>query len=192
MEEALRGWKDRKGVKLPPLEHQGFAQDIIMRRSVAPVQREPEKEPVQKVLPERESMQKALPEQKPMQKVSLEKVRPQDVSDEGEGKTVLLAEQVRHRAFLCRICTGEKAEVCKSPFVIGKSSGCDYVVKDNTTVSRRHAQILSSPEGYLLEDLGSSNHTFVEDVQIAGVEELQDGTRFRLSDEEFRFSLEIG
>jgi pSer/pThr/pTyr-binding forkhead associated (FHA) protein len=44
--------------------------------------------------------------------------------------------------------------------VIGRGSGCDVVLADDS-VSRRHAELRLEPEGWTLVDLQSSNGTFV-------------------------------
>jgi S-DNA-T family DNA segregation ATPase FtsK/SpoIIIE len=48
---------------------------------------------------------------------------------------------------------------------------------DYSTVSRRHARIVVSPRGTLLEDLGSKNGTSVEGVGLSEPANLQDGNR---------------
>lgn len=47
--------------------------------------------------------------------------------------------------------------------VIGRDPACDIWVDDPST-SRRHAQFRKTPEGYVVEDLGSKNGTLVNDV----------------------------
>ena len=50
---------------------------------------------------------------------------------------------------------------------IGKANDNEYVV-DDPSVSRHHAQLTYEKEGYwILEDLGSTNGTFVNGIQIA-------------------------
>jgi len=54
----------------------------------------------------------------------------------------------------------------KSMIHIGRSQENDIVI-DNIAVSRRHAQIeMKEGKGYVLRDLGSSNGTFLNGVQI--------------------------
>ena len=45
--------------------------------------------------------------------------------------------------------------------VIGRAAGCAIVLADDPDVSRRHARLTWQEGGWLLEDLGSSNGTFV-------------------------------
>jgi hypothetical protein len=58
---------------------------------------------------------------------------------------------------------------------IGRSSGCDIVLRDDS-VSRRHAEIALRGGVCVLRDLGSSNGTFVNGRQV-------ERTRLRRGDE---------
>lgn len=49
--------------------------------------------------------------------------------------------------------------------VIGRHSSCDIAV-DDLLVSRRHAQVTRGEDGCLVEDLGSSNGTFIDGQRI--------------------------
>ena len=44
---------------------------------------------------------------------------------------------------------------------LGRGAGCALVLADDPDVSRRHARLLWRQDAWLLEDLGSSNGTFV-------------------------------
>ncbi len=52
-------------------------------------------------------------------------------------------------------------------WVIGNGPDCDVVV-DSPLASARHCQLTQRPEGFLLNDLGSTNGTYVNGVRIAG------------------------
>jgi serine/threonine protein kinase len=62
---------------------------------------------------------------------------------------------------------GEKAYV-------GRDQGNDIVI-DDPEVSRRHAGISRGPSGYSIEDVGSTNGTFVNGVRITSPRALRDG-----------------
>lgn len=72
--------------------------------------------------------------------------------------------------------------------VIGRSAG-NGVVIDHVSVSRRHAQLLVTPEKAQIEDLGSANGTFVGSQRLAASTptELAEGQPLRLGDVEARF-----
>ena len=51
-------------------------------------------------------------------------------------------------------------------WVIGSRADCDVVV-DSPLVSARHCQLTQVADGFLLNDLGSTNGTYVNGVRIA-------------------------
>ena len=57
--------------------------------------------------------------------------------------------------------------------------GCDIVVPD-PEVSRRHAAVRALDSGLAVEDLGSTNGTFVNDKRVTGIAELKEGDRLRV------------
>ncbi len=106
--------------------------------------------------------------------------------------TIMLKLEEEATAVLCRVRTGEEKVVDKGELVMGKaSSGVDYCIRDNTTISRVHAKILRHGTQYFIQDNDSMNHTYVDGRQVMKGEELpiQNGSRIRLSDEEFIFKL---
>ena len=75
---------------------------------------------------------------------------------------------------------------------LGRQPSSDVVVSE-AGVSRQHAQIIETPEGYRLRDLASTNGTFVNQKRITGDDYiLKDGDQIRLGPSEisliFRFS----
>lgn len=106
--------------------------------------------------------------------------------------TIMLKLEEEPTAVLCRVRTGEEKVVDKGELVMGKaSSGVDYCIRDNITISRVHAKILRHGTQYFIQDNDSMNHTYVDGRQVMKGEELpiQNGSRIRLSDEEFIFKL---
>ena len=94
-------------------------------------------------------------------------------------------------ANLHKLRSGEYVNVDKPEFILGKNPlRTDFAVRDNNTVSRVHAVIKWTEDGYSIADLGSMNGTFVNGVPVS--EEghmLYDGDVITLSDEEFKFSV---
>jgi pSer/pThr/pTyr-binding forkhead associated (FHA) protein len=58
--------------------------------------------------------------------------------------------------------------------IAGRGVECSLVI-DASSVSRRHARFMISEGAATLEDLGSTNGTFVNDVPISQVTPLADG-----------------
>ncbi len=65
-----------------------------------------------------------------------------------------------------------------APETIGRDAGCDIPI-DDPSASRRHARFTPTPEGYLVEDLGSKNGTLVNDAPCRNTV-LRDGDRVML------------
>jgi predicted component of type VI protein secretion system len=62
----------------------------------------------------------------------------------------------------------------KTAIVVGRDEGADILI-DNPSVSRRHAQIRQEGGGWVVEDLGSSNGTFLRGEKIGAPHPLQAG-----------------
>ena len=50
---------------------------------------------------------------------------------------------------------------------IGREAPCELVITDDPDLSRRHARIFWNGSSWMLEDLGSSNGTFIGEFQAA-------------------------
>jgi hypothetical protein len=55
----------------------------------------------------------------------------------------------------------------QASIVVGRDDGADVLI-DNPSVSRRHAEIRLTDDGWVVEDLGSSNGTFLRGGKIEG------------------------
>lgn len=109
----------------------------------------------------------------------------------GAGETTLL-NGTGNAAYLIRKKNGEKIVINNQNFTIGKERAkVNYCISDNTSVSRCHAVITKKGSDYYVADQGSTNFTFVNDVQLSPRKEtlLSDKSVLRLSDEEFEFYL---
>jgi len=71
--------------------------------------------------------------------------------------------------------------------ILGRSFDADIHV-DDLTVSRHHAKIENTPQGYMVEDMGSGNGTFVNDQEVESATPLKDGDSIRISHNVFRFA----
>jgi diguanylate cyclase (GGDEF)-like protein len=80
----------------------------------------------------------------------------------------------------CRYPLGEQT------LLLGRGEDCDIRLLDHS-VSRRHARIEPSPEGYLVFDQQSTNGTFVNDKQLDPSWLLQDGDYLRIGNCIYRY-----
>lgn len=77
---------------------------------------------------------------------------------------------------------GRAIDLKSFPFTIGRARECDFVL-DHTGISRLHAQCHSDHLNIFLEDIGSTNGTFVNDRR------LEPGEQYRLrAGDEIRFA----
>jgi pSer/pThr/pTyr-binding forkhead associated (FHA) protein len=60
--------------------------------------------------------------------------------------------------------------------VVGRQPDCDIRI-DNLGISRRHAKLRQTPEGWMVEDMNSSNGTFVNGRHISLEQALADGDK---------------
>jgi DNA-binding winged helix-turn-helix (wHTH) protein len=81
---------------------------------------------------------------------------------------------------------GQRVPLQAGENILGRD-GDDGIRIDSPTVSRRHARIVISAAGALLEDLGSKNRTFLRGEQIAAAVRLNDGDEIRLGSVVLRF-----
>jgi hypothetical protein len=61
------------------------------------------------------------------------------------------------------------AGIGAQPFIVGRGRGADLALPDDT-VSRRHAQIVRTGDGFMLADLGSTNGTWMDGRRVGQVE----------------------
>ncbi len=80
---------------------------------------------------------------------------------------------------------GREYTIAGASLVFGREAGCDVVVSGKD-VSRRHAEIVQTPKGYLLVD-SSTNGTFVNEERVEGQRLLARGDVLKLGEEQFRF-----
>jgi len=83
---------------------------------------------------------------------------------------------------------GREYVITGASLVFGREAGCDVVVAGKD-VSRRHAEIVHTPRGYLVVD-SSTNGTFVNEEQVQGQRILARTDVIRIGEEQFRFYAE--
>ena len=77
---------------------------------------------------------------------------------------------------------GTRFDVGAAPVTIGRQDQCDVQVA-GTWVSRRHARLAWTGSGYVVEDLDSTNGTFVNGERVVGPHALESGDRLQLGDQ---------
>ena len=74
---------------------------------------------------------------------------------------------------------GSRFEIGAAPVTIGRQDQCDVQVK-GTWVSRQHTRIAWSGTAYVVEDLGSTNGTYVNGQRVDGPRALKSGDLLQL------------
>lgn len=75
--------------------------------------------------------------------------------------------------------TGEKIDLSKLPITIGREENTDIRI-EAASISRKHVRISRADGGYVIEDLGSSNGTFVNEERIQSPRRIVDGDQIAL------------
>ena len=74
---------------------------------------------------------------------------------------------------------GERADLSRAPILIGR--GADAAIRlDDDYVSTRHARIAASGDQWFVEDLGSTNGTYIGNARITQPTTLTPGTQVRV------------
>ena len=113
--------------------------------------------------------------------------------DDGDNETVLLKRTYKIHAELVRERTQEVFSITVENCKVGKRAlMTDICIRNNPTISREHCVIRFREGEYYIEDLNSSNYTYLNGIRVmpAHPEKLEQGDRIRLSDEEFIFRKE--
>lgn len=102
-----------------------------------------------------------------------------------EDVTILVGNETKN--LLIRKKTGEEYVLNQNSYILGKDKCADIRIQDNQTISRQHARISFDGEYHFIEDLGSTNGTFLNGQALKCNEpcKLQNMSKIVLSDEEF-------
>jgi pSer/pThr/pTyr-binding forkhead associated (FHA) protein len=76
---------------------------------------------------------------------------------------------------------GKVFPIMKNEITIGRDINNDIVINDSE-ISRRHCRLVMSGDSYVIEDLGSTNGTWMNDQRLTGSHQLVSGEKFRLGD----------
>lgn len=112
-----------------------------------------------------------------------------------EGKGYLGAnakENIIVYAKLFRLDNMQEIPITNVIFRIGQDVGdIDYVIENNTSISRHHADIMRKGKEFYILDNNSTNYTFVNEVRAMPGEYvlIKSGDVIRLSNVSFRFEV---
>ena len=76
---------------------------------------------------------------------------------------------------------GQRYQLREMVSTVGRTAG-NAIVLDSVQISRHHAQIQLTPTGALIEDIGSTNGTWVNDRRLVEPRALAPGDRIRFAD----------
>ncbi len=98
-----------------------------------------------------------------------------------------LPDQARPEPTTRRTASTRRARPGSGVLSIGRLPGCDLALP-SPLVSREHARLHCGPDGVSIEDLGSTNGTFVNGHRLAGLTVLRQGDRVAIASFAFLFT----
>jgi pSer/pThr/pTyr-binding forkhead associated (FHA) protein len=108
----------------------------------------------------------------------------------GPGAGAMMAEAAVTAAALVRLAAGGsrgRRHAVDRPLTLGRSSDCDILV-DDRYVSSQHARVWMDAGRMLVEDLGSTNGTYVDEHRVTAPIALVLGNRLRVGNVVFEVS----
>lgn len=81
---------------------------------------------------------------------------------------------------------GRKHELSSEEVFLGRGRDCDIVI-DDASASRKHARLFLDTDAFAIEDLKSTNRTYVNGVPVVGQLRLKDQDRIRIGETQFLF-----
>jgi hypothetical protein len=82
--------------------------------------------------------------------------------------------------------SGDRIELGEGRNLIGRLSDCRIMISDGNT-SRHHAEIHRSGSGFVINDLGSTNGTFLNGERLSGDRRINDGDIITVGSVSLRF-----
>ena len=94
----------------------------------------------------------------------------------------------RRRPKALLLVAGRRLLVAPRGATIGRSRDCDIVLEDSS-ISRRHAELRPGGQGWMIEDLGSTNGVRVNGNTVHGPQEVRTGDRIEIGSTEMLFEI---
>jgi len=82
---------------------------------------------------------------------------------------------------------GKRAEIGETPISIGRNAQQTLAFADDPEMSRLHARVSLAGGTVVVEDLGSTNGTFVDDRRVAGTTMLREGNVLRVGQQLLKY-----
>jgi hypothetical protein len=114
----------------------------------------------------------------PQQAQSLGLVAPAAAAT-GRGRLVVLSSSVLEE--------GAEYELDAAQVTVGRGANNDLALTDDEFASARHARVEPRRDGVYVEDVGSTNGTFVNGIRLARERKLAPGDVLRIGETELRF-----
>ena len=104
-------------------------------------------------------------------------------------RTMLVGQQ--SRAYLIQWRNHKEYSIENRNYTIGSDKNAAIVIRDNATISRKHASIFKEGNDYFIRDEGSTNGTRIDGMKLIANQamQLKNRVRIQLSDENFTFEI---
>ncbi len=121
----------------------------------------------------------------PVQKIILDDAAPDPIGSLSPSPTAFATSFVSDPRLIGS--SGDAMPLPEGELIVGREVGLGLSLVGESTVSRKHAQILRNGAQVVVKDFGSTNGTFINGVQVQGEKPLQSGDTVQFGSVRFRF-----
>lgn len=179
------------------LKKKKFTEALAREKHLTPAERMNMEE---RILPDTTSsrLKNYLPENRTLAEIAAQKSETPAFSETTVLNTTVMDNPIQEKnvlkicPVLIRLKTGERIQINKNSFLIGKANEqVDYYISGNPGISRIHICIKCMRDGYYVQDLKTTNGTYVDGIKVSWDRDikLSDGCMIKMADEEFEFRL---
>lgn len=179
------------------LKKKKFSEALEREKHLTPAERMNMEE---RILPDTTSsrLKNYLPENRTLAEIAAQKPETPAFSETTVLNTTVMDNPIQEKnvlkicPVLIRLKTGERIQINKNSFLIGKANEqVDYYISGNPGISRIHICIKCMRDGYYVQDLKTTNGTYVDGIKVSWDRDikLSDGCMIKMADEEFEFRL---